>query len=70
MVLHNITFNLTTEQVAHLNVALKEHYDCNVDAMECSTFASQYPALSKQCDALQILMHSIKNIVSEVEHAE
>lgn len=70
MVLHDINFKLTTEQVAHLNEALKEHYDCNIDAMECSTFAIQYPALKKQCDALQVLMDSIKNIVSEVEHAE
>lgn len=70
MILHDINFKLTTEQVAHLNEALKEHYDCNIDAMECSTFASQYPALKKQCDALQVLMDSIKNIVSEVEHAE
>lgn len=70
MVLHNINFKLTTEQVAHLNEALKEHYDCNIDAMESSSFESQYPALKKQCDALQILIHSIKNIVSEVEHAQ
>lgn len=70
MVLHNINFSLTTEQVAHLNDALQEHYDANQDAMGSKGFESEYPALKKQCDALQIMINSIENIVSEVEHAK
>ncbi len=66
---HNINIQLTTEQVIHLNEALKEHYDCNTDALASPSFAKQFPALHKQCNALQILMSSIKNIVSEVKHA-
>lgn len=64
MPLHSITFQLTTEQVSHLNVALHEHRDCNIDAMGSSDFANEYPQLKKQCDALQILIDSIKNIVN------
>ena len=69
MATHNINLQLTTDQVIHLNEALQEHYDCNIDALSSSTFASQFPALHKQCDALQVFMGSIKNIVSEVKHA-
>ena len=69
MAIHNINIQLTTEQVTHLNEALKEHYECNVDALASSAFASKYPALHMQCDALQTLMGSIKNIVSGVKHA-
>lgn len=70
MLLHNLNFKLTTEQVSHLNDALQEHYDCNQDALASKGFESEYPALKKQCDALQILIGSIKGIVSEVEHAK
>lgn len=70
MVLHNITFSLTTEQVAHLNDALQEHYDANQDALNSKGFENEYTALKKQCDALQIMINSIKNIVSEVDYAK
>lgn len=70
MVLHTVTFKLTTEQIAHLNDALHEHYDANQDALNSVGFESEYPALKKQCDALQIMIGSIKNIVSEVGHAK
>lgn len=70
MALHNITFNLTTEQVIHLNDALNEHYSCNMDAMSSICFAEEAPTLQKQCEALQTLMDSISEIVSEVEDAK
>ena len=70
---HSITFNLTTEQVINLNSALNEHYEANADAIADSGNGfcdAQKSYFQKQCEALDVLINSIKNIVSEPNHAK
>ncbi len=72
MSIHSITFNLTTEQVNNLNSALNEHHEANTDAISSDGLFSnnEMSNLKKQCEALDILISSIKNIVSEPTYAK
>lgn len=71
MATHTLTFNLTTEQVASLNSALNEHHEANTDAINSDAFTnSEISAFKKQCEALDVLINSIKRIVSEPNYAK
>lgn len=70
---HSLTFNLTTEQLNSLNSALSEHHECNTDALTDGGVGfsdAQKSHFQKQCEALDILISSIKNIVSEPTYAK
>lgn len=72
MATHQITFNLTTEQVVNLNGALNEHYEANTDALSDGGRGfnnEQISHFKQQCEALDVLISSIKNIVSEPNYA-
>ena len=69
MATHKISLELTTEQLIHLNTALHEHKQANEDALAYHGFASEYPELFKQCEALQIFIDNIESIVPEVSNA-
>lgn len=73
MAIHSLTFNLTTEQVISLNGALNEHYEANADALADGGTGfsdAQKSHFQKQCEALDVLISSIKNIVSEPTYAK
>jgi diphthamide synthase (EF-2-diphthine--ammonia ligase) len=72
MTTHSLTFNLTTEQVNSLNSALSEHHEANTDAINSGSLFSndEMSRFAKQCEALDILISSIKNIVSEPTYAK
>lgn len=71
MATHSITFNLTTDQVTSLNSALNEHHDANTDALNDGGFSNdQISHFKKQCEALDVLISSIKKIVSEPDYAK
>lgn len=66
MATHTLTFNLTTDQVIALNSALDEHYEANADAIADSGTGfsdAQKSHFQKQCEALDVLINSIKKIV-------
>ena len=69
---HSLTFNLTTEQVNSLNSALSEHFEANTDSINSGSLFSndEMSRFKKQCEALDILINSIKNIVSEPNYAK
>lgn len=69
MATHKISLELTTQQLIHLNDALREHQQANDDALASNLFLEDHPALFQQCEALQIFIDTIKNIVTEVSDA-
>lgn len=69
MATHKISLELTTEQLIHLNTALNEHKQANLDALSSPGFENEYSGLFKQCEALQLFIDNIKSIVPEVSHA-
>lgn len=69
MATHTINLTLTTEQVIHLNNALNEHLQANIDAISSEYFQSETSDLFKQCDALQTFIDTISNLVNGVQDA-
>jgi len=70
MATHNINFELTTEQLIHLNMAMNDNYDCLSDAVDTAGFEDQRPSLLAQCNAIQAFMDTIKHKLAEVGNAK
>lgn len=63
---HTITLNLSTDQLTHLNDALNEHKQANIEAIASTSFQEEHSHLFKQCDALQVFIDTISDLVPEV----
>lgn len=69
MAMHTINLELTTEQLIHLNKAMKDNYDCNFDALSSDSFKDERLPLLRQCEALQTFIESIKEVVAGAKDA-
>jgi len=66
---HTISLTLTTPQIAYLENALHDSRNSITDALESSKFEFERPQLENQCDVLDILIGTIENTISGVNHA-
>lgn len=69
MATHKISLELTTDQLTHLNNALNEHQQANLDALVTPGFRNERSDLLKQCEALQVFIDTIESIVNGEAHA-
>ena len=64
-----IILTLTNEQLTHLNNAMLEHQNMNIDAIGSKSFQDDRSDLFKQCDAIQVFLDSVKNTLDESYNA-
>ncbi len=65
MASHTITLNVTTEQVLHLNSAISDILQCNLEAISSKSFEDELSPLLFQAEALNTFKKAINMLIDK-----